>query len=103
MRTVVAIDPPDDPTITDAESLGAAIRSARTRSGIALVDAAEALGISRQTLINIEKGGAGVALPSVLKAAHELGVTLFAVPSGEREMVRRAIVAVRDEERVSVF
>lgn len=98
MRTVVPLDPPHDPTVLDAASLGAAIRSARTRSRIPLVEAADAIGVSRQTMINIEKGGAGVGLPTVLKAARELGVTLFAVAATEREVVRRAILATRDED-----
>ncbi len=96
MRTVIPIDPPYDPTVLDAASLGAAIRSARTRRRIPLVEAADALGISRQTMINIEKGVSGVGLPTVLRAAQELGVTLFAVPAMERDVVREAIMAIRD-------
>jgi len=98
MRTVVPIDPPHDPIVEDAVSLGAAVRAARTRALLPLVEAAEAMGMSRQTLINIETGQGGVSLATVLKAARELGVSVFAVPAGERETVRRAILEIRAQE-----
>lgn len=98
MRTVVPVDPPHDPMVEDAVALGAAVRAARTQSLLPLVEAAEAMGISRQTLINIETGQGGVSLSTVLRAARELGVSVFAVPSGDREMVRRAILAIRAQE-----
>ncbi|WP_082939138.1 helix-turn-helix transcriptional regulator [Mitsuaria sp. 7] len=98
MRTVVPIDPPDDPMIEDALALGAAVRAARTTARLPLVEAADALGMSRQTLINIETGQGGVSLSTVLKAARALGVSLFAVPSQQREVVRRAIRTARDSK-----
>ncbi len=97
MRTVVPSPMPADPVIDTPTNLGAMVRAARTRAGITLADAAAACGISRQTMINIETGRGGVALPLVLQAAQEMGVTLLAVPSEERELARRAIVAMRAE------
>jgi DNA-binding XRE family transcriptional regulator len=95
MRTVVASSAPADPLILDAHSLGAAIRHARTSAGITLADAALAIGVSRQTMVNIEAGQGAVALPTVLLAARELGVALLAVPGAEKERARRAILAAR--------
>ena len=98
MRTVVPIDPPDDPMVEDALALGAAVRAARTTARLPLVEAAEALGMSRQTLINIETGQGGVSLSTVLKAARAHGESHFAVPSQQREVVRRAIRTARDSK-----
>lgn len=95
MRTVVPIDPPIDPLVEDAVALGAAVRSARTRAGIPLVEAAEAMGMSRQTLINIELGQGGVSLSTVLRVTREMGISVFAVPAVERESVRRTILSKR--------
>lgn len=96
MRTVVPIDPPVDPLVEDALALGAAVRSARTRARIPLVEAAEAMGMSRQTLINIETGQGGVSLATVLRVTREMGISVFAVPAVERESVRRTIIAKRE-------
>jgi len=71
------------------------IRAVRTNARITLADAALACGVSRQTMINIETGRGAVALPLVLQAAKELGVTLLAVPAVERELARRAIDQAR--------
>lgn len=97
MRTVVPIDFPEDPLIDDAVALGLAVRSARTQAGIPLVEAADAMGMSRQTLINIETGQGGVSLSKVLQAARELGVSVFAVPTINREAVRRTIRGVNED------
>jgi DNA-binding XRE family transcriptional regulator len=95
MRTVVPTSPPADPVVADARALGAAIRAARTGARVTVLDAAAAIGVSRQTMVNIETGKGAVALPIVLRAAAELGVTLFAVSSADRDVVRRAILNTR--------
>lgn len=95
MRTVVPTSPPVDPVVTDAQALGAAIRAARTGARVTVLEAAAAIGVSRQTFVNIETGKGAVALPIVLRAAAELGVTLLAVPSADRDVVRRAILDAR--------
>lgn len=79
MRTVVP-QPFPDPTLRDAEGFGRAVRAARTLGGIRLEDAASALGISKQTLADIEKGTGTVALGTALRVARELGVALLAAP-----------------------
>ena len=84
--------------IEDAVAVGAAGWAGRAGARLAVVEAAEALGMSRQTLINIETGQGGVSLSTVLKAARALGVSLFAVPSQDREVVRRAIRGARDSK-----
>ena len=95
MRTVVPSAPAADPLVADAPALGAAIRHARTSAGITLADAATAIGVSRQTMVNIEAGQGAVALPTVLLAARELGLALFAVPAAEKQTARRALLEAR--------
>jgi len=59
-----------------------------------LSDAALVLGIARQTLTNLETGKASVSLDTALRAAHEFGVSVLAVPGGHRELVQRALALV---------
>jgi len=95
MRRVVATPLPSEPVVTDAASFGAAVRAARTGVGMTLADAALTLGVSKQTLSDLETAKASVGLAIALKVARELGVAVFAVPSNEREPVRRMIVNAR--------
>jgi transcriptional regulator with XRE-family HTH domain len=87
MRVVKPTVFPDNPELTSPKQLGAAIRAGRTGSNITLEQAALALGMAKQTLSDIENGKATVALGNVLAAAHGLGVSLFVVPSDQREAI----------------
>jgi len=95
MRRVVPTPFPADSLVADAAVFGAMIRAARTSSGMTLADAAMTLGVSKQTLSDLETAKASVGLTIALRVASELGVAVFAVPSAEREPVRRLIVSVR--------
>lgn len=94
MRRVVATPFPVDPTIAEPLALGAMIRAARTALGMTLADAALTVGVSKQTLSDLETAKASVGLAIALKVARELGVAVFAVPAAEREPVRRAIASL---------
>ena len=102
MRRVVPLPFPTDPFVTDAAKLGAAIRAARSNAGMSLVDAALALGISKQTLSDLETAKSSVGLGTALRVAREMGVALFAVPAGEREIVRRAIVQLHPDTSTTI-
>ena len=80
MKKVVATAFPD-PLLTGALAFGKAVRAARTTSGMTQADAALVIGISKQTLLDIESGTGTVGLALSLRTAHELGVSLFAVPT----------------------
>jgi DNA-binding XRE family transcriptional regulator len=95
MKRVVPTPLPSDPLITGAAAFGAMVRAARTKSGMTLVDAALTLGVSKQTLGDLETANASVGLTTALKVAKELGVAVFAVPAPEREPVRRLIISSR--------
>ena len=95
MRRVVVQPFPTDPLVVDAAALGAAIRAARSQAGMTLVDAALSLGLAKQTLADLETAKGSVGLETALRAARELGVALFAVPTADREPVRRAIQKAR--------
>ncbi len=69
------------------------IRAARTQAGLTLDQAALALRVAKQTLQDLEKGRGTVSVGFAMRATRELGVTLFAVPSEDKERVRRAIAA----------
>lgn len=95
MRRVIPIPFPQDPLVGDAAELGLAIRAARCASGMTLVDAAVTLGLSKQTLADLERAKGSVGVVTALRVARELGVAIFAVPAADRELVRRAIQSVR--------
>ena len=97
MRRVVPIQPSADPSVANPEAFGRALRVARTAAGMTLVDAAAVLEVSKQTLSDLERGRGTVGLGIALKAARDLGVSLFAVPSSDREPVRRTIMNMRGE------
>jgi transcriptional regulator with XRE-family HTH domain len=90
MKRVIAQAFPD-PLIKAAADLGQAIRAARTQSGLRLQDAALALGMAVQTLVDIEAGAPGVSLGKILQAAHGLGVDLFVVPRSHRDLAERRL------------
>ena len=102
MRRVVPTHFPSDPLLKDAATFGAAIRAARTGAGMTLADAAMTLGISKQTLSDLEKATASVGLATALKVAHELGVAVFASPAGDREPVRRFIIGARQPGTLTI-
>ena len=101
MKRVVPTPVPSNPTIADPLALGAMIRAARTALGMTLADAALTVGVSKQTLSDLETAKASVGLAITLKVAKELGVAVFAVPAAERELVRRAIADLRASNAVS--
>jgi transcriptional regulator with XRE-family HTH domain len=91
MKRVKPTAPPLDLLVPDSKAFGASIRAARSATGMTLADAALLLGVARQTLTNLETGRSGVSLDTALRAAREFGVSLLAVPSGQREAMRRAL------------
>lgn len=95
MRRVVPTPFPSDPLVNDATTFGAAIRAARTATGMTLADAAMTLGISKQTLSDLEKATASVGLSIALRVARDLGVAVFAARAADREPVRRMIINAR--------
>jgi transcriptional regulator with XRE-family HTH domain len=96
MRRIVEQPFPQDPLLREPSDLAAAIRAARTRAGLTLVDAAASLGIAKQTLNDLERGKPTVALGTALRVATELGVSLFMAPADLRERVRDAVRAVHE-------
>jgi transcriptional regulator with XRE-family HTH domain len=91
MKRVVPTSFPNDPFLNSPITLGSAIRSARTQAGIRLKDAAMAIGVSLQTLVNIEAGKPGVSIGKILQVANGLGISLFVIPQSQREIARRRL------------
>jgi len=92
MKRVVPSSAPVDPWMQDPQSFGQAIRAARTAAGMTLVDAAAMMGVSKQTLGDLEKATGSVGLAIALRVARELGVGVFAVQPGRREAARQALI-----------
>jgi len=58
-----------------------------------MVDAAAMIGVSKQTLSDLEKATGSVGLAIALRVARELGVGVFAVQPPQREAARQAMLS----------
>lgn len=94
MKRVKPLPPPADLFVADSEAFGASIRAARCAAKMTLTEASLLLGIARQTLTNLETAKSSVSLDTALRAAREFGVSILAVPGGQREGVRRALAGL---------
>ena len=98
MKRVVPTSFPSDPFLDSPMTLGSAIRSARTQAGIRLEDAAMTIGVSLQTLVDIEAGKPGVSIGKILQVANGLGVSLFVIPQSQREIARRRLTDLTKDQ-----
>ena len=98
MKRVVPTPFPSDPFLDNPVILGSTIRSARTQAGIRLEDAAMTIGVSLQTLVDIEAGKPGVSIGKILQVANGLGVSLFVIPQNQREIARRRLIDLITEQ-----
>ena len=92
MKRVTPTLPPADPLTLDPVVFGQAIRAARTAAGMTLVNAAEMMGVSKQTLSDLEKATGSVGLVIALRVARDLGVGVFTVQPMQREAARQALL-----------
>ena len=65
--------------------LSAAIRAARLRRGWTVEELAERVGVSKPTMLKVERGDPSVAVGTMLEAATLVGVPLFDVDDRARE------------------
>jgi transcriptional regulator with XRE-family HTH domain len=63
-----------------------------------LEDAAMTIGVSLQTLVDIEAGKPGVSIGKILQVANGLGVSLFVLPQNQREIARRRLTDLTEEQ-----
>ncbi len=94
-RRVVPTAFPTAPQLRTCDELGAAVRAARTASGLTLEEAALAVSIAKQTLGDLEAGKPTVSLGIALRVAQALGVSLFIAPAGEAEQIAQLIHEAR--------
>jgi len=81
-RVVKSTEMPDLTKSFSPEQLAAAITAKRTGMKLKLVDVADALSISKPTLIKIEKGDTNVKVVNLLKVMEYLGLS-FSIISDE--------------------
>ncbi len=65
-------------TLGALNTLGAMIKAARLERGMSQAELGERLGISRHTVIALEKGAPKVSVGTVFEAAHIVGIPLLA-------------------------
>lgn len=91
MKRVVSRPYPTDPHIGNLQQLGQWVKAARTQAGLRLQDAALVLKVSVQTLADIEAGRPSVTVGKLFAVTQGLGIDLFALPRGRRELARREL------------
>ena len=94
-RRVVPTAFPTAPQLRTCDELGAAVRAARTASGLTLEEAALAVSIAKQTLGDLEAGKPTVGLGIALRVAQALGVSLFIAPAVVSEQIAQLIHEAR--------
>ena len=83
-RTITPAPMPEKPTIETVAEFGAFVRSLLNHQGLRLDDAASLCGVSVALLSALENGKPrGVGLDKALQIAHQLGLSLLAVPRAE--------------------
>ena len=87
MKIVKPTPFPSNSELLNSKQLGDAIRSARTASGMTLIDAALSIGVAKQTLSDLERGKPSVSLGIALEIATQLGVSLFIFPKQVRSII----------------
>lgn len=95
-RRVVPTAFPTDPRLLTCQELGAAVRAARTASGLTLEEAALAVSVAKQTLGDLEAGKPTVGVGIALRVAKALGVSLFIVQAREADMISQIIREARE-------
>jgi len=81
-------------TARNALELGAALRAARTAKGWTQARLADAAGVSRQLLVDVERGKRpGAELSGILSLARALGLglTLTPLPTGDATSIDAAL------------
>lgn len=84
--------------IRDARDLGDAVRAGRVAAGLTQQGAADALGMTRTTLLDLERGARGVSHETALRALTDLGFRVLLVPPGAAGLSSAAWPAERRRE-----
>ena len=90
-RRIVPTAPPTSPVISDASSLGSAVRSRRTHKGVRIDDAARECGVSVQLLSDMEGGKRNVRLDNAIRVAAQFGLSLLVVPSEKAAQIEELL------------
>lgn len=100
MRKVVPTKFPNF-RIVDPTQFGQAIRAARTQSGLTIAEAALSIGVAKQTISDLELGLGTVSIGLALKVAREVGVSFFAIPTGQSHAALNAVTSALADEQVN--
>ncbi len=72
-----------------SQEIGGKIRQERKRAGLTLVETAQALGIAKQTLSDLETARKPVGLLITLMVCRQLGIALLPIPMGQLQRVQK--------------
>ena len=67
--------------LTTTVEIGALLRAERASRALSQAEMAARLGVSRQTLVNLEAGAEGTAAGTLLRILTDLGIVLIALPA----------------------
>lgn len=77
-----------------------ALRSARAELGVTQQDLADALGVSRASVMRMESGAATPLLDNTIRALHLLGRDLVALPANDPSVLALRVSSTRAPRRV---
>ena len=78
--------------IDSPKIIGKAIRLARKKAGLRVVDTAMLCRMAVQTYVDIEAGRPGVGIGKILRVADGFGVSLFVVPDArDRNLIKNLL------------
>ena len=79
----------DQEILQFSQEIGGKIRQERKNAGLTLVETAQALGIAKQTLSDLETARKPVGLTITLMVCRQLGIVLLPIPTGQLQRVKK--------------
>jgi len=80
-----------------SQEIGGKIRQERKRAGLTLVETAQALGIAKQTLSDLETARKPVGLLITLMVCRQMGIVLLPIPMGQLQRVQKYLTHLQSE------
>ena len=81
----------DQEILQFSQEIGTKVRQERKLAGLTLVETAQALGIAKQTLSDLETARKPVGLFITLMVCRQLGIALLPISFGQVQRVRKCL------------
>ena len=95
MKTLKPTARPEHPAVADPKALGKFVRAARTAAGLTIEQAADLIGIHKDTLSNLENGKGTVGISIVFRVMNELGLAMLVAQKPEAEALVSILISAK--------